>query len=110
MTQRDGTARMGAAGAAIEVVHNVAASRFEATVDGMLCVANYHLVDGVMRIHHTEVPRALEGRGIAGVIVRAALAHAEANGLAVEPRCGYVRAYMRRHPETQRLLPKGLSL
>ena len=110
VTQRDGTAAMRASDSAIEVVHNAAASRFEATVDGMLCVANYHLVDGVMRIHHTEVPRALEGRGIAGVIVRAALAHAEANGLAVEPRCGYVRAYMRRHPETQRLLPKGFSL
>lgn len=95
---------------AIEVVHNTAASRFEATVEGLLCVANYHLVDGVMRIHHTEVPRALEGRGIAAAIVRAALAHADAQGLAVEPRCGYVRAYMRRHPETQRLLPEGFRV
>ena len=110
MTQRDGTAAMRASDSAIEVLHNAAASRFEATVEGMLCVANYHLVDHVMRIHHTEVPRALEGRGIAGVIVRAALAHAEANGLAVEPRCGYVRAYMRRHPETQRLLPKDFRI
>jgi predicted GNAT family acetyltransferase len=101
---------MRASDPAIEVLHNVAASRFEATVDGMLCVANYHLVGQVMRIHHTEVPRALEGRGIAAAIVRAALAHAEANGLAVEPRCGYVRAYMRRHPETQRLLPEGFSV
>ena len=92
---------------AIEVRHNVAASRFETTADGLLCVADYYLVGNVMRIHHTEVPRALEGRGIAARIVRAALAHAAANGLEVEPWCGYVRAYMRRHPETQRLLPKG---
>jgi predicted GNAT family acetyltransferase len=56
------------------------------------------------------VPLALEGRGIAGQIVRAALAHAEANGLAVEPWCGYVRAYMKRHPETQRLLPPGFRI
>ena len=66
--------------AVIEVRHNAAASRFEATVDGLLCVANYHRVENVMRIHHTEVPRALAGRGIAGRIVGAALAHAEANG------------------------------
>jgi hypothetical protein len=110
VTQRDGTARISTSDSAIKVIHNAAASRFEATVDGLLCVANYHLVDNVMRIHHTEVPRALEGRGIAAVIVRAALAHAEASRLEVEPRCGYVRAHMRRHPETQRLLPKGFSI
>ena len=96
--------------AAIDVRHNAAASRFEATVDGLLCRADYHRVDNVMRIHHTEVPRALEGRGIAARIVRAAFAHAEASGLEVEPWCGYVRVYMKRHPETQRLLPKGFRL
>jgi len=96
--------------AAIEIRHNAAASRFEATVDGLLCTADYHRVDNVMRIHHTEVPRPLEGRGIAGRIVRAAFAHAEASGLEVEPWCGYVRAYMRRHPETHALLPKGFRI
>jgi hypothetical protein len=90
----------------IEVRHNAAASRFEATVEGLTCVADYNLVGKVMRIHHTEVPPALEGRGIAGKVVRAALAYAEANGLEVEPWCGFVRAYMRRHTDTQRLLPK----
>jgi len=104
VTPRNRSARIDAA---IEVRHHAAASRFEATVDGLLCFADYALVDDVMRIHHTEVPPALEGRGIAGQIVRAAFAYAEANGLAVEPWCGYVRAYMKRHPETQRLLPPG---
>ena len=94
----------------IEIRHNDAASRFEATVDGALCRAEYRLVDGVMRIHHTEVPAALEGRGIAGALVRGAMDYAEANGLKVKPWCGYVRAYMRRHPETQRLLPAGFAL
>jgi len=101
---------MSAGEAAIEVRHNAAASRFEATVEGRTGVAAYRLVGNVMRIHHTEVPRELAGRGIAGAIVRAALAHAEANGLKVEPWCSYVRAYMQRHPETQRLLPDGFSL
>jgi hypothetical protein len=40
----------------VVVVHNATASRFEATVDGRLSVVSYHLVDGVMRIHHTGVP------------------------------------------------------
>jgi predicted GNAT family acetyltransferase len=91
----------------IEIRHNIAESRFEATVDGDLCVAGYRMVGGVLLMTHTEVPAALEGRGIAGQLVRAALAHAGANGLKVEPRCSYVRSYMRRHPETHALLPDG---
>jgi len=101
---------MSPAEAAIEVRHDAAASRFEATVGGLVCVAAYDLVDDVMRIHHTEVPAALEGRGIAGDLVRAAFTYAETRELKVEPWCGYVRAYMRRHPETQRLLPAGFRL
>jgi predicted GNAT family acetyltransferase len=97
-------------GSDVEVRHNPAASRFEAEVDGKLCRADYHLIDGVMRIHHTAVPRPLEGRGIAAALVRAAFAYAEANGLMVEPWCGYVRTYMKRHPETQRFLPAGFHL
>jgi len=94
----------------VDVRHNAAAARFEATVDGHLCVASYHLVDGVMRIHHTAVPRALGGRGIAAQLVQAAIAYAAANDLEVEPWCSYVRAYMRRHAEAQALLPAGFKL
>lgn len=94
----------------LDVRHNLGASRFEATVDGQLAYAGYLLVDGTMRMHHTQVPSALEGRGIAGALVRAAMAHASANGLKVEPACSYVRAYMKRHPETHPLLPAGFRL
>lgn len=96
--------------APVVVTHNTAASRFEATVDGELCVASYHLVDGVMRIHHTEVPARLGGRGIAARLVEAAFAYAVANQLKVEPWCSYVRAYFKRHPQTQALLPDGFRL
>lgn len=98
----------GATGLAVR--HNAAANRFEAEVDGRVCVASYHLVDGVMRIHHTEVPADLEGRGIASRIVEEAMVYAEGHGLRVEPWCSFVRSYMRRHPESQRLLPEGFRL
>jgi hypothetical protein len=94
----------------VSVTHNPSASRFEATVDGELCRADYRLQDGVMRMVHTEVPYRLEGRGIAGRIVAAALDHARAHGLKVVPACSFVRAYMRRHPESQELLPPGSVL
>ena len=86
------------------VVHNATARRFEARVEGWPARCDYLLVDGVMHIVHTEVAPALEGRGIAARLVQAALDHARDQGLKVQPRCSYVRAYMRRHPETQSLL------
>lgn len=86
------------------VTHNPAASRFEATVDGHVCVAEYKTQAGVMSINHTYVPPALEGRGIAALLVAAALVHAREQGLRVRPVCSYVAAYMRRRRETQDLL------
>jgi predicted GNAT family acetyltransferase len=94
----------------IEVRHNAAASRFEATVDGRLCYAAYDREDDVLRINHTSVPAPVEGRGIATAIVEYALDYARANGLKVEPWCSYVRAHMRHHPETRTLLPQGFRL
>jgi len=93
-----------------QVVHNAAARRFEATVEGQLARADYQLDDGVMRMVHTDVPRALEGRGIAGALVQAALEHARAQDLCVEPVCPYVAGYMKRHPETLDLLAPGVVL
>jgi len=58
-------------------------------------------------LHHTGVPRALEGRGIAAALVAAALAHARSQGLRVRPVCSYVQVYMRRHPDTLDLLAGG---
>jgi hypothetical protein len=50
---------------ASEVLHNEAASRFELRVQGQVAFAQYHLVDGVMWITHTETPPPLQGRGLA---------------------------------------------
>ena len=86
------------------VVHNEPASRFELRVPNGLCIAAYHLIDGVMWLTHTEVPPSLRNRGLAEHVVRAALDHARAHGLKVKPACSYVRSYMRRHPESHDLL------
>lgn len=91
----------------MDVTHNAAQSRFEVTVEGRLCVCAYHLRDGEVLFTHTEVPPALQGRGIAAALVKAALDWARAQPLAVRPLCSYVAAYMRRHPQTQDLLARG---
>lgn len=83
----------------LTVVHNEAAQRFEARVQGWLCRCEYRLDGAVMVLVHTEVPPLLEGRGIAARLVAAAVAHAQAEGLKVRPLCSYVAVYFRRHPE-----------
>jgi len=91
----------------LSIVHNPASQRFELALDGEVAHVDYRISDGVMRLVHTEVPPAHEGRGIAGALVRAALVHARGAGLHVLPRCSYVHSYMQRHPETHDLLPEG---
>jgi predicted GNAT family acetyltransferase len=85
--------------AMVDVVHNAAASRFESVVDGVLCVLEYSLHEGVMTITHTGVPEAVGGRGIAGALAAAAFEAARHERWRVVPACAYVEAWIKRHPE-----------
>ena len=86
-------------------VHRPEAHCFEAIVDGHAGRVEYSVRDDVMTIVHTEVDPALEGRGVAGALVQAALDHARSHGLKVTPRCAYAASYMDRHPESRALRP-----
>lgn len=86
------------------VVHNPAASRFEAEVGGRLAVCVYREQAGVLALTHTEVPPAAQGQGVAAALVRETLAWARREHRKVRPLCSYVASYMRRHPETRDLL------
>lgn len=55
---------------------------------------------GSVRVaEHTLVPREWEGRGIAASLVDALIADAREQGFRVDPRCSYVEAQFRRHPD-----------
>lgn len=86
------------------VVHNPAASRYETTVDGHLAVAEYALAGSRQTFTHTFVPGELRGRGIAELLVRAALEDARTAGRRIVPQCSYVARYVARHPEYQALV------
>lgn len=88
----------------ITVHHRPEQHCFEAIVDGQRAVAEYQRQGRVVRMTHTEVPAALEGRGIAGALVLAAFHWIEQEGLQLDPICSYVQAYLARHPSWQRLL------
>lgn len=88
----------------VVVRHHPTERRFECTVDGLLCVAEYQPQGGEWVMTHTFVPAELRGRGLAEKLVRAALDHARAHGIRIVPACSYVDAFVRRHAEYQRLL------
>jgi predicted GNAT family acetyltransferase len=84
---------------AVSITDNAARSRYETVADGMLAVLEYDLKDSEIVLRHTEVPLALEGRGIGSALTRHALADAKARGLTVVPTCPFVSSYLGRHHE-----------
>lgn len=81
------------------VRHNADAHRYEIEIDGHLAVADYEIEGDRQIMTHTLVPEALRGRGLAELLVRAALSDARAAGRRVVPACSYVDKFMQRHPE-----------
>ena len=82
-----------------DVHHDPDARRLHTRVEGHEADLRYSLRDGRMVIDHTGVPDAIGGRGIAGILVKAALDLARARGWRVVPACSYSAAYVQRHPE-----------
>lgn len=86
------------------VHHDPAAHNFTTTVDGHEAELHYQLQDGWMLITDTGVPQAIEGRGVASQLTRAAFEHARAQGWNVRPVCAYAAAWAERHPQYNQLL------
>ena len=87
-----------------EVRHNPVDTRFEIEMDGAMAVLEYEIDGGKFIATHTGVPFALEGRGIASRLARAALEYARAHELKVVPLCSFMAGYIQKHPEYQDLL------
>ena len=89
--------------AEVPIVNNTERHQFELR-DGEHTSRLVYRIDGdVIDLLHTEVPKALAGRGIANELARAALEFAAINDLLVRPTCPFVRAYLRRHPTAAKL-------
>jgi len=48
---------------------------------------------------HTEVPDAFRGKGVGRMLVTRMVEEARAEGFKIVPRCSYVEAERRKHPE-----------
>ncbi|HTZ57252.1 MAG TPA: GNAT family N-acetyltransferase [Acidobacteriaceae bacterium] len=80
-------------------------SRFEVEEEGQTAYLEFELDNsGWITLWHTEVPEALRGRGVAGMLAQTALEYARDNKLKVDVVCPLVAGYVAKHPEFQGLV------
>jgi predicted GNAT family acetyltransferase len=82
-----------------EVTDNPDASRFELRADGRLAELVYHVRGDRLVLVHTEVPIEMEGHGVGGRLVTAAVDRAVREGLTLVPLCPFARGWLQRHPD-----------
>jgi predicted GNAT family acetyltransferase len=79
---------------------NGAASRYEVRVDGEFAgFAQYRQREDEIVFTHLEIDPAFENRGIGGRLAKYALDEARSRSLRVVPKCPFMAAYIRSHPE-----------
>jgi predicted GNAT family acetyltransferase len=83
----------------VTVTDNPDRRRFELVVDGHLAELTYRFDGDRMVLVHTGVPGELEGKGIGGQLVRAAVEHAAERGIILVPRCPFARGWLEKHPD-----------
>jgi uncharacterized protein len=81
------------------VTDNPAQSRLELRADSQVGWLMYRRNGNRLVLIHTEVPVELEGRGIGGTLVTAALRRAADESMTVVPLCPFARGWLQRHPE-----------
>ena len=87
-----------------DIRHESSASRFVTHVEGGEAELGYEHRGDVIAFVHTFVPEASRGQGIGEALAQAGLDYARDEGLAVQPDCPFVKAYIDDHPEARDLL------
>lgn len=92
--------------ASFDVLHETNQQRFIVSTSEGQAELDYVRTGSSVNFHHTFVPPTLRGRGIAELLVRAALTWAADEKLNVEASCSYVARFLDLHPELkQRTTP-----
>lgn len=79
-----------------DVIHSPTISRFEAGA----AYLSYAREGDTLVIEHTIVPPDMEGQGVGGQLVQAAVSFAEDEGLTVDAQCSFARGWLERHPDS----------
>lgn len=88
-----------------EISLNKEKKRFELKEGDHLAKLTYKVYEpSVWILTHTLVPDALKGKGIGSELVKQVLQYCSDNHIRVIPECSFVVAYIKRHPEWEKLL------
>jgi uncharacterized protein len=89
-----------AAARAPRVQDNSIERRYELLLgDELAGILQYRRRESATVLVHTEIDPAFEGHGLGATLVQGALDDIRARGERIVPRCPFVAAYIRRHPE-----------
>lgn len=88
----------------LSVTNNVEARQFEVKVEDQTAFLIYDQTEDTLTLIETQVPKALEGKGIGSSLAKAGLEYARQNKLGVLAICPFVKAYLQKHPEYQDLI------
>jgi uncharacterized protein len=90
----------------LPVTNNMNQQQFEVRADGELAILQYRFHDKLLWLMHTEVPKKLEGHGIAALLAHTAMEWAKATNIKVKVICPFVAIYLKRHPEYNDIVEK----
>ena len=93
-----------------QLINNEAAKRYEFQIDGHTPLIEYIKTNQKIFLTHTEVPPALEGKGIGSALIKSVLEDVDQKGLTLVPLCPFVAGYIKKHPEWKRLVLKGVKV
>ncbi len=93
-----------------DLIDNKERKQYEFHIDGLVPRIEYIKVKEKVYLTHTEVPKALEGKGVASQLVHQVLLNIASESLTLIPMCPFVALYVKRHPEWKKLVLKGIHI
>ena len=94
-----------------KLIDNAALHQYEFRIGDLTPRIEYiKTKNGEIYLTHTEVPSALEGKGVGSSLVRLALEDIERQQLRLVPLCPVVAGYVQKHPEWKRLVMEGINI
>lgn len=92
------------------LINDEANKCYTISVEGYNPRIEYIKSTGKIFLTHTEVPKALEGKGIGSWLVKVVLKDIEKQDLTLIPLCPFVAGYIKKHPEWKKLVLKGIKI
>ena len=86
-----------------EVINDKQGSRFVLNVNGEEVYLLYAEDKKTIDLYSTYTPSSLRRQGLAAIVVKFAIEYAKGKNLKVIPRCWYVRNFLEKHPEYQKI-------